>query len=144
LNDGYWHGLEYDGFPVTSKSAVDYNTATLLPRQYDDYDESLAFIRAPLGTVRSADMAGRVKELKFLMSHCDRRLNELIFLKCEESDCHHCKDRPVVAVEAMELIRKSGGAMFTPRVDPLRDTHFTTFLDMLQVPAAELTTADLH
>jgi hypothetical protein len=76
--------------------------------------------------IRSKDnikLRALLKELKFIIRHCDRRRNELIFLKCESPECDHCANSPIRAKDSMAFIRKHGGVMFSPKLSPTHEGH---------------------
>ena len=41
-----------------------------------------------------------VNELRFVCKHMGRKSNEIIFMKCVEPRCPHCKDRPIISKNA--------------------------------------------
>jgi hypothetical protein len=143
LDDGYWSGMTFDGWPVVSTS-IDAGNAPSPP--FDDYDTVKQFLAAKLKDLRKADSPWKqnLEELKFLLKHCDRRRNELIFMKCTSPSCLHCSSKPIVAVEAMKFIRENGGTLFSPLKSTQHPDHYHTFLEMVDLSNEQLPTPDQY
>lgn len=79
-----------------------------------DHDTVSQFLKAPLKQVRDGTYKTLVEEYKFLLAHIRRHHNEVIFLKCTNSECNHCTQHPVQAIEAFSFLRERNMKMFYP------------------------------
>lgn len=138
LNTGVWKpGLMYDKWPITSPSS---------PTPYNDYDEVKARLTAKLTEFcgPAADAKSFREEIQLFLEHCDRRRNELIFLKCRSPTCTHCVTHPVIATDTMKLIREHGGRLFSPTPSSTHPDHFHTYVEMCSLPVDSLPYPDQH
>ena len=76
-----WYDLNFDGFPVKVQPVL-VNEDNLL---YDDYDCVRTCLKCPLRSLH--EYKDIVDEMKQMLSHIDRHLNEIIFIKCSDKSC---------------------------------------------------------
>ena len=103
MNDvvtGYWSGVKFDTWSVESK----YISTCAAPFPYSDYSEVQSFFKSTKKVMQSDAMSKYLEELEFILQHCDKRRNELIFMKCTSADCAHCLTHPVQNVAAMDFL----------------------------------------
>ena len=81
IKDKHWKELNFDGFPV-HVNIVPCNNDNLL---FDDYDKVKACLKSPLRDLHQH--ANIIKEFQECNNHIDRHLNEIVFVKCEDSSC---------------------------------------------------------
>lgn len=84
MKDKHWKDFGFDGFPVHVK-VIPCNNDNLL---FDDFNEVKACLKSPLRDLHQH--ANIIKEFQECNKHIDRHLNEIIFVKCEDSSC--CTD----------------------------------------------------
>ncbi|CAB4044267.1 PREDICTED: uncharacterized protein LOC105443326 [Paramuricea clavata] len=84
IKDKHWKDVLFDGFPVQTK-IIPCNNDNLL---FNDYDDVKACLKSPLRDLHQ--YADLIKEFNECNKHIDRHLNEIIFVKCDDSSC--CND----------------------------------------------------
>ena len=65
-----------------------------------------------------------------MIDHMDRRKNELVFMKCEQSNCSHCQHSPFQAQDTFQFLKKWNMALFTPQTSTSHPGHYKTFIEM--------------
>lgn len=77
----HWYNLTFDDFPVNVQPVM-VDEDNLL---YDDYDRVRACLKCPLRSLH--EYSDIVNEMKGMLRHIDRHLNEIIFIKCSDKSC---------------------------------------------------------
>ena len=124
LNE-YWDGSQFDGHRVNCR----YQSCLDAEAPYTDYEEISELLKHP-GRLRTHKEL--MSELKFALSHGDRRNGEFTIMKCVKQSCRHCSSKPThpEAAAILEEIRRHGG-MPSPSLSNDSD-HFCTFTEAME------------
>ena len=87
-------------------------------------------------------MSKYLEELEFILQHCNKRRNELIFMKCTSADCAHCLTHPVQNVAAMDLLRQRKGQFLSPMESPTHPGHSLTYIEAASLEPDKLAWPD--
>ena len=126
ISDVHWNNFFFDSSPVVPVP-IKCESGIL----DSDHNKVAKFLKAPLRDIRSTNQySGLLEEYKFMLKHCSRHHNEIIFLKCTDKMCDHCFNNPVRATETASFLRDRGMQMFYPAPSAQHPGHYCTFLEM--------------
>ena len=82
------------------------------------------------------------KEMREMLLHIQRHRNEVIFMKCSDSNCSHCMQNPVKAKKLFAMLKQIGMKIFAPLPNP-NNGHYYTFKEMCNSEPEKLPTGDV-
>ncbi|XP_038052645.1 uncharacterized protein LOC119725325 [Patiria miniata] len=135
-------GKMYDSFKVTAV-AMDSSSTHHYSDEAKVEELSDASVKKIKADIVLTELAA---EYKFLASHSVQRTYQLEFVKCQDSQCHHCSNHPVRAKKLLTFLREFGGGHgFTPVPSDKVPGHFFTWQEMaskavtgkLKIPALD-------
>ena len=121
LNE-YWNDIKFDGHSVTSS----YNPC--LERSYNDHSEIHELISKSCKAIK--ENKDLFDDLQECMKHIFKRIHSLAILKCQSSDCLHCKHNPVIKTTACNCLRKFKG-LTSPTPDKIHEGHLKVVLNTI-------------
>eukprot|EP00794_Sanderia_malayensis_P004262 gene4262-4827_t len=125
-------GATFDGYPVIPIPVESKGRNNPIPSA----DDIVALLAAPVRDIKGGKHKSSIEEFQFLVTHADRRRNEIRFSKCQflgGAICDYCAKSPVKCEKALETVKQSGGKMFEPTPSP-------EYEDLAAVPFAALGT----
>ena len=87
---------------------------------------------------KKSENSSRLRELKFMLKHMDRRKNEVTFRKCDDPLCQHCSSKPVHATAVFEFLRRKKYVLFEPLKSEKHPNHYCTFLGLYEKEPGDL------
>ena len=84
-------------------------------------------VSGPLRALRASKVI--VNELRFACNHMERKSNEIIFMKCLEPRCPHCKDRPIISKNAWSYMLEKEFKWDNPVESMEFPGHYQTFCE---------------
>ena len=118
IENQHWKDASFDGFPVEVKSILVGEDKLL----FSDYSRVMSFLQSPLREIHNFPEVNA--EFKAMLSHMDRHLNEIVFVKCKDKRCR----KPYHATEVPEFMTKNIGRLNAPSVSSSHEGRFRTFL----------------
>ena len=121
---GHWHHRTYDDREIVPKKV---NCLDPL-QKYNDHELLHQFSKASMKQISENVDLSEVRDLLvFLCRHAVRSTYLTLFLKCKSDTCDHCRRNLVRASGAVELLRSSGGRLFSPTPSIYLESHYLTF-----------------
>ncbi|XP_071478062.1 uncharacterized protein [Diadema antillarum] len=125
IKDSYWRNVQFTGKDITV--VVEPSGAPPQP-----YGEDFATVKEVInGSGRRLRQSDLSHEYSFMAQHMDKRIGMVIFTKCDERNCEHCRNNPpLLSSDDMQLLRNFP----TPKPSEDFPGHFATFLEVIATP----------
>ena len=118
----HWANATFDGYPCHS-----FHIRCLddKPPIYDDHEDIQSFLRCPLCDIKAGKYKEISLEMKAMLKHFMRYRNEVIIIKCQDTDCSHCRQHPIVAKKLFQFLRERDMKMFAPQPSTdINESHY--------------------
>jgi len=79
--------------------------------------------------------------MREMLLHIQRLRNEVIFMKCTNSNCSHCTKNPPNAKKLFAMLQQIGVKLFAPLADT-NSGHYYTFKEMCSLEPGKHPTGD--
>ena len=87
----YWKDVTFNDAEVTSR----FQGSLEVNAPFNDYDEIHKLLSGSMNVLRKHTEL--INEIKFMVNHMERKSHEIIFSKCNNSNCFHCSKLPTVS-----------------------------------------------
>ena len=77
---------------------------------HDDYNDVQCFLRCPLHDIKAGKFQSIAKEMQAMLKHIRRHRNEVIIIKCQNENCPHCSQHPII----FQFLKERYMKMFAP------------------------------
>ena len=102
------------------------------PKFYDDHDNIFKLLKDPIYIIRDKANVSLVKELRFLLSHIDKKHNEVVFSKYFDPSCQHCVKNSIKAEEFYSFLKKFSYKLLNPQFSKVHLGHYQSFIEVCQ------------
>jgi len=85
-----------------------------------------------------------MSELRFMLKHIERKSNEIIFRKCNNPNCRHCLNHPIVSKKSWEYLHSKNFKWPNPTESESFPGHYKTYLEVDEIDEEFLTTGLSH
>ena len=100
----HWANVMFDGYPVTPIHVKCLGES----ETYNDYDNVHASLSCPLRDIKARKYRNIEKQIREMLLHIQRHRNEVIFMKCSDSNCSHCMQNLVKAKKLFAMLKQIG------------------------------------
>lgn len=78
--------------------------------------------------------------MRAMLKHITRHRNAVIIIKCQDTNCPHCSQHPIVAKKLFQFLMERD--MFTPLSSTDNNGHYCTFIEICSKKKDELPIGD--